>query len=239
MSNPEFGLRETLRFLVTAFGCAAVMAGGAPAIAANELASGDTYVYRLVNGYNNEVRGQLHYLVEKVDPGTFTVSVTPDSSWAGVQRVETYTKDGNWLRHQLASHGQNVEYVFESAYPAYVFPLEPGKSWSVRVNAMVPGAATPRSVRVDGTVLGRERIRVPAGEFDTVKIRRVIYPGDAYFYLNETKIIEYDWFAPALGRTVRTDSRSEYIDTSRCGRGGGTCMFRGDWDVFELVDAKR
>jgi len=109
----------------------------------------------------------------------------------------------------------------------------------VRVNALVPGATSPRSVRVDGTVLGRERIRVPAGEFDTVKIRRVIYPGDAYFYLNETKIIEYDWYAPALGRTVRTDSRSEYIDTSRCGRGGGTCMFRGDWDVFELVDAKR
>jgi hypothetical protein len=239
MSNPGIGLRGTLRVLLTVSGCAAVMAGaGGPAIAAMEPVSGESYVYRLVNGYNNEVRGQLRYLVEKVDPGSFTVSVTPDSSGAGVERVESYTKEGNWLRHQLASHGQNVDYVFASAYPAYAFPLEPGKSWSVRVDAMVPGVTRARSVRVDGSVLGRERIRVPAGEFDTIKIRRVVYPGDAYFSLNETKIVEFDWYAPALGRTVRTESKSEYIDTSRCGRGGGPCLFRGDWDVFELVDAK-
>src|SRR4030088_2669707 len=140
MSNPGFGLRGTLRVVLMVSGCAAVMAGaGGPAIAATEPVSGESYVYRLVNGYNNEVRGQLRYLVEKVDPGTVTVSVTPDSSGAGVERVETYTKEGNWLRPPLPSHGQNVDYLFSAAYPAYAFPLDPGKSWSVRVDATVPG----------------------------------------------------------------------------------------------------
>ena len=239
MSNRKSGLRGTLYMLLAACSSGALMAGvGGPASAATELGSGSTYVYRLVNGYNNEVRGQLRYFVEKVDPGSFTVSVVPDSSGAGVERLEIYTKEGNWLRRPLASHGQNVDYMFASAYPAYAFPLDPGKSWSVRVNATVAGVPGVRSVRVDGTVLGRERIRVPAGEFDTIKVRRVVFPGDAYYSLLETKIVEYDWYAPALGRTVRTDSKSEYVDTSRCSRGGsGGCLFRGDWDVFELVDA--
>lgn len=243
MSDIRFGLR---RGLSTALGCAAVIIGtsvgtsvGSSGAAAAPV-SGETYVYRLVNGYSKEVRGQLHYRVDKVDPDRYAVAVTPDTSWGGVERTEIYTNDGNWLRHTLASHGQSVEYVFASAYPAYVFPLELSKSWSVRVNATVPGVTKTRSVRVDGKVLGRERIRVPAGEFDTFKVRRLVYPGDADFFLMETKIVEYDWYAPALGRSVRTEIRSEYIDLSRCGGGpdgGGFCVFHGEWEVFELIDA--
>jgi len=234
MSYARFGWPRGLRVLAAACCCMAIIEGAA---AATPPVTGESYVYRLVNGYNNETRGQLRYVVERADPGSFTVLVTPDNSAAGVERLETYTNDGNWLRHPLASHGQNVDYLFTSPYSAYAFPLDPGKSWSVRVNATVAGDDKVRSVRVDGTVLGRERIRVPAGEFDTIKVRRLVYPGDAYFFLKETKIIEFDWYAPALGRTVRTESKSEYIDASRCGR--GPCPFRGDWDVLELVQAKK
>ena len=219
----------------------AMLAAGlcGPAFAAAELVSGSTYSYRLVNGYSKEVRGQLHYRVDKVDPGSYTVSVSPDRAAAGYERTEIYTKEGNSLRRLLESHGQKVEYVFSTPYPAYVFPLDPGKSWSTRVNATVPGASRARSVRVDGTVLGRERIQVPAGEFDTVKVQRVVYPGDPEFFRTETRMVEIDWYAPALGRTVRTETRSEYLDMSQCGgdEGGGDCGFRGDWDVLELVDS--
>lgn len=208
----------------------------APAAAAP--VSGDTYVYRLVNGYSKEPRGHLRYRVDRVDAGSVTVAVTPDNAAAGFERTEVYTTDGNSLRRLMESHGEKVEYLFSSAYPAYVFPLEAGKTWSVRVNASVPGAARVRSVRVDGKVLGVERIRVPAGEFDTVKVRRLVYPGDADFNLPETKIIETDWYAPALGRTVRTETRSEFLDLSRCNE-RASCVHYGDWDVVELVDAGR
>ena len=217
---------------------AALLVGpGGPAIAATELASGSAYVYRLVNGYSKEVRGQLHYRVDKVDPAGYTVSVSPDNSAAGFARTEIYTKEGNSLRRLLESHGQKVEYVFASAYPAYAFPLDPGKSWSTRVSATVPGKSGVRSVRVDGTVLGRERITVPAGEFDTVKVRRLTYPGDPESFRTETQIVEFEWYAPALGRAVRTEVRSQYMDMSQCGGGerGGNCLFYGDWDIYELV----
>ena len=45
------------------------------------LAVGDTWVYRVSNGYNNEVRGQIRYQVEKVDAGRTVVSATPDDPY--------------------------------------------------------------------------------------------------------------------------------------------------------------
>ena len=226
-------IRTGARSAALLAGLAAMCLNGSAAAAP---VSGETYVYRLVNGYSKEIRGQVRYRVDRVDPESITVAVMPDSAAAGFERTEVFTKEGNWMRRPMESHGEKVEYLFSTAYPAYVFPLEPGKSWSLRVNASVPGAAGTRSVRVDGKVLGTERIRVPAGEFDTIKVRRLIYPGDAYFNLPETKVVETDWYAPALGRSVRTETRSEFLDLSRCNE-RSSCVHYGDWDVVELVDA--
>jgi hypothetical protein len=203
--------------------------------AASSPAVGDSYEYRLVNGHNHEALGQIRYRVDRVDADRITVSVTPDSSAAGVQRTEIYTKEGNWLKHPVESHGGRVEYEFATAYPAYVFPLDTGKSWSVRVDATVAGERKTRRVGVDGKVLGSERIRVPAGEFDTVKIRRLVYPGDWDYFLMETKIVETEWYAPALGRAVRTEIRSEYFDQRRA---RPFQLQYGDWNVFELVEVR-
>jgi hypothetical protein len=199
--------------------------------------AGDTYVYRLVNGYNKEELARILFEVEKVDGGNVTLAVTPDKADGGVARTDVHTREGNWLRHPVESHGQAIEYVFATAYPAYVFPLDPGKAWSVRVPASVAASGQRRSVRVDGRVMGTERVRVPAGEFDTVKIRRLVYPDDERFTLSETQITEFDWYAPSLGRAVRTERRSDWLDTSECGEDGG-CDFRGGWHVYELVEAK-
>lgn len=197
------------------------------------LAVGNTWIYRISNGYNNEVRGQIRYQVEKVDAGRTVVSATPDNPYLGQAYTVVYTKEGNWLRHPLTNHDRPVEYDFATAYPAYAFPLEPDKSWSLRVNATDPATGRRNSVRVDGTVLGAERIRVPAGEFDTIRIRRLVYGGDWDGFLTETRIYETDWYAPALGRAVRTESKSEWRDWAQCGK--GCPWLRGDWNVSELI----
>jgi len=215
----------------------AVIMAGLPVPAAAAPAAGDSYVYQVVNAYNREVLGKVQHHVSAADAGRVTVSVSPDTSAAGAERTEVYTNDGNWLRAPVESHGVPVEYEFAAPYPAYVFPLDPGKTWSVRVNASVPSMGKQRSVRVDGRVLGAERIRVPAGEFETIKIRRFVYPGDAgEWFAGETQVTETDWYAPALGRSVRTERKSEWINTSQCGMDNG-CEFRGSWQVTELVTA--
>lgn len=218
---------------------ACVLAVASPAgLAAGAPAVGDTYTYRLVNGYSKEVRGQLRYEVSRVEPDRTSFTVTPDNAEAGSERTEIYAKDGNWLRVPIESHGQQVVYEFASAYPAYVFPLDPGKSWSLRVKASVAGVTRgQRSVRVDGTVMGTERVRVPAGEFNAIKIRRLVYPDDTDYIITETQIVEFDWYAPELGRVVRTERRSAWHDGTRCDE-RTSCEYYGDWSVFELVEVR-
>lgn len=201
-------------------------------------AAGDTWAYRVANGYNNEVRGSVQFRVEKVDAGRVAVAVTTDAAALGGARTEVYTPDGNWLTHPLVNHGQPVEYQFAQPYPAYVFPLDAGKSWSLRVSAINRATGKRVSVRVDGAVLGTERVTVPAGAFDTIKVRRRTYAGDWRDSRAETHITEIEWYAPALGRAVRIDSNSNYMDQNRCSDEMSACTpVRGDWNIFELIEA--
>jgi hypothetical protein len=205
---------------------------GAPAPAV-----GDVYVYRVVNKYNQDVRGELRFQIDKADANGTTVSVTPSGSDAGAARTHVYARDGNWLRHPLDSHGKPVEYVFATPFPAYACPLEADKKWSTRVKGTPADYNRARSVRVDGKVLRRERVRVPAGEFDAWVIRRTVYAGDSEMSLMETRITETEWYAPALRRTVRLERNSTWRDTSLCGR-GANCDMRGDWSLIELIDTR-
>ena len=228
----HFSARARVIIVIAAAFAAAMLcprsASAAPAV-------GDVYVYRVVSGYNSEVHGRIEYRVDQVGADRVVMSVTTDMPALGPARTEVYAKDGNWLRHALTNHDQPVDYEFAEAYPAYVFPLEPGKSWSVRVPALNPASGERNSVRVDGEVLGTERIVTPAGSFDTIKVRRRVYAGDWEAFRFETNIVETDWYAPALGRPVKSESKSGYLHPSRCGR--GPCRpIRGDWNLFELVE---
>ncbi len=204
-------------------------------------APGETYVYRVSNGYNKLTLGKAQYRVENVDGGRIAVSMTSDVPALGAPRTAIYDAAGNWLKHDLTKQDHPVEYEFSPAYPAYDMPLKPGSSWSRRVNATNPVTGRRNSVRVDGRVVGTERITVPAGSFDTVKISRNVYAGDWGTFTFETNIFETEWYAPSIGRPVRAESWSEYLDTSRAIGGGIMAgpVIRGDWNVFELVSTSK
>ena len=200
------------------------------------LTLGDTYVYRLSDGYRNKQPAQVSYRVAQIETDRIVMSVAADTRIEGGARMDSYTRDGNWLRHPLINHDEPVIYEFNTPYPAYVPPLAPNQSWSTRVTATNPTHGR-RSVRVDGKVLGAERIRVPAGEFDTIKIRRYVYAGDTD-YRTETQITETDWYAPQLGRAVRTERQGVWREYRSC---DSHVFFacdntkRSDWHVYELV----
>ena len=199
-----------------------------PAVAA----AGDAYVHRLVNGYNGETVAHLRHEISDASTAQgLVMSVTADRPSVTLPRTEMLTPDGQWLRRPLDNHGLATDYEFTPALPAVAAPAK-GKTWSVRVTGRVNGEAKARSVRIDGEVLGNELIRLAAGEFDTVKIRRFIYPGDAGDFKTETRIAEIDWYAPTLGRSVRTETRSSWQQL--CSR--RHCTYHGDWHVLELTE---
>ena len=219
--------------LFTTLAVACASAAAAPA-------AGDTFVYRVVNAYSGEAQGQVTYRVDRIDADRVTVSVTPDNAALGSAHTEIYTKDDNWLRHPVINHDRPVEYEFSPPFPSYVFPLDAGKSWSVRVNATNPASGQRNSVRVDGEVAGTERITTPAGAFDTIKVKRRVYAGDWEAFVYETNITETDWYAPGVGRPVRSERNSGYINPQRCTSPNSSCSpIRGDWQVFELVSYDR
>jgi hypothetical protein len=247
---PVRGLLFCLATLALLAGCGTPMSGPPSMPASRSLAGisppaprvGDNAVYAVRNGYNSEPVGDVQYLVEKVEGDRAFVAVTTTSPYVGSPYTQIESAFGNWMRHALNNHNQKIVYDFSPPYPAYPFPLDAGKNWSLRVNATSPQAGKRASVRVDGEILGYERITVPAGSFDVVTIRRRIYAGDWDAFLHETNIVEIDWYSPELGRSVRFDTNSHWLDTSRGAGDLGMFGFRsnqlirGDWHVYELVN---
>jgi hypothetical protein len=226
---------DAVRLLLATLIAAGALAAS-PLARAAEAAVGDTYVYGVTNKYSKEPRGNLTLRLGTADATGTTYSVE-SAGGAGPTSTQAFDKQGNWLRYPIDSHGKAVDYVFARPLPAYAFPLEPGKKWSERVKASAAEGGRPRTVRVDGKVLRKERVRVPAGEFDTVVIQRYVYAGDGDQAYSETRIKQTEWYAPALARPVRLERLSEWRDFGMCGR-GVRCDRTGDWDLVELVEAR-
>jgi len=183
--------------------------------------------YTAHDGYTGLPRGTLEYRIVGVQGDTVSVEVRHDNrAW-----TERYTKDWNG-RERPMTNLQNFRY--DPPYAALLFPLTPGKRWQAYVRATDTATGRVNRVRIDGAVLGWDRVRVPAGEFDTLKVRRYVYAGNAAFFRTEERIEEYDWYAPQLGMIVRSEALSEHIDTSKSCK--GQCnRIRGDWIVMELA----
>jgi hypothetical protein len=208
---------------------------GIPAsIVAPEVRVGDSRTYQLHDGYTRIAKGTYRYTVTAIEPQRMSVQVTRDGQPAGTQ---VFTRDWNWIEKPMTNL-QNFRY--SPPYPALPFPLEAGKSWQAYVQATDPATGKSNRVRIDGEVLGWERVKVPAGEFDALKVRRVVYAGNEDYDRGEEHIREIDWYAPLLGQSVKQVSSSEYLDKrASCDDGYCDDWVRNDWNVMELVSAVR
>lgn len=196
---------------------------------------GDQWAYEVSSGYSRTSKGVLRQRVVEASAGGVVIES------AGFQEGRsTITPDLQWLNHPLADDSVAA---FSPAYPALVFPLTAGQSWNVKVDGRViqpqalggAGTGTNR-VTVQGKVLGWELIKVPAGEFDTLHIRRVTWGGnfdDRSF--GQSEITEELWYAPSIGRVVRMTSSWQRL-MSWVQRGSEKYML-GDLTIMELLPA--
>ena len=169
-----------------------------------------------------------------IEPQRISVQVTHDGEPAGTQM---FTRDWNWLEKPMTNL-QNFRY--SPPYAALPFPLEAGKTWQAYVQATDPATGKTNRVRIDGDVLGWERVKVPAGEFDALKVRRLVYAGNHDYDRGEEHIVEFDWYAPRLGQAVKQVRSSKYLDKRQgCDRRHCDNWVRNDWSVTELVHFER
>lgn len=221
-------------FCLLVAGCAAAPSQSPPPgfparVEAPEIRAREQWSYFLRDGDTGEPRGSVRYRVSAVEADGLTVVVQHD----GRETIERYTRDRNW-RERPMTNRQHFRY--EPAYAALPFPLEAGKSGRADVRAADPATGRVHRVRIDGKVLGGERVRVPAGELDTLKVRRRVYAGNYDHFRGEEQIVEIDWYAPKAGRLVQQMSSSVDIDTRiGCDFDGCTRWVRNDWNVLEVV----
>lgn len=218
--------------------------GVAAEVAAPELKAGSVWRYAVSDGFTRLPRETVEYRVRSVADDTVTVDVLSPNR----QTTELYARDGNWLRRPATNM---QEFTYRPVYRAFDFPLTAGKKWEARASAIDTADGRNFPVTVWGHVLGWEKVKVPAGEFDTLKVQRTVFldffrQGDR----GQSVIQETDWYAPALGQAVRREAVSKYLklaalpqssrflrvrDSDRSDGGGVPRYEQDEWLVYELV----
>jgi hypothetical protein len=250
--NFEMEVIMTLRSLASAAllltaACAtslpqAPTAGKSEQVPAPEILAGNAWRYSVRDGFTKLPRGTVEYRVSAVAGDTVTVEVRND----GQESTELYARDGNWLKRP-ATNMQT--FTYSPAYRAFDFPLAAGKTWKSRLTATDPADGRSFPVTIEGVVLGWEKVRVPAGEFDALKVRRTVFLD--YWQMNErgqSVIEEIEWYAPAAKQAVRRETTSKYLSYIYSARPSGFLRVKGgrddgsspryvqdDWLIYELV----
>ena len=92
-------------------------------------------------------------------------------------------------------------------------------------------------------------MKVPAGEFDALKIERIVYLEYWEHAVRGRSVIrEYEWYAPAAKQSVRREASSQYLSYLAGGGsdsgflhvkgrddGSGPRYVLDDWLIYELV----
>jgi len=222
--------------------------GVSASVAAPAISAGDSWTYQVRDGFTGLPRPEQRHEVIRVGGGRIEVA-------GNVERGDgrqVYDGEWNWLRRP-ATDLQTFEY--QPAYQAYAFPLAPGKTWRSESVATDPRDGRRFPVKIEARVLGWERVRVPAGEFDALKIeRRVSIAYWEYMTRGGSDIKEYDWYAPSVKWVVKREAQALYLSYTGMhaglapdpgfvrvagggGRdgGGGPRFLRDDWFVYELA----
>ena len=136
---------------------------------------GDSYTYRVVD------------LLTKVESGTFTQTVT------GVTNAEVIYDDGKTVRDLLGNILKNRSEFRIDGKRSYVGEYSVGKTWVSPYSGVwrrPNGSVVESDGEMTFKVLGKERITVPAGTFETFKVE-----GDGGFRIGASLKVTY-WIAP-------------------------------------------
>ena len=199
--------------------------------AAPQVKVGDFWEYAVRDGWTGLPRGIYRYEVTRADASGSHVRLTHDG-----RVLDTLIYAPGWNGRELPlTNTQRFRY--EPIYPAYAFPLEPGKRWRTVLKSTDVATGRTYNTHVIAKVAGWERVRVPAGEFDALRIERSVFAGNMEGTRTQEEITEVDWYVPAVRRAVRTSADSLHFDTNGGGDEGGEYpqRIRGDYLIADLV----
>lgn len=161
------------RFLKGLVGAAWCLLALSPALAQNasstkveapSLKIGDSWTYDRTDGWKNLKEYTSVVVVTAVNEGEIRTEAKRTDN--GEITTIIRNKDLNRRAIQVA----NRKFDSDPYYPTYAFPLEIGKSWEKEVTFTRNFDDRKVVTQLKGEVIGREKVTVPAGTFDALKI---------------------------------------------------------------------
>ncbi|NVD70037.1 hypothetical protein HUX88_05640 [Duganella sp. BJB1802] len=172
-------------------------------VAAPKISVGDSWTYQLTDLWKNEPGDLNRTEVTAVNDSDILADIKHAATGALVAQTR-FTREMNPF-----DLGKTH---LDQAFVRYAFPLEVGKEWKSTASGDNAAAGKRWRYQFEGKVVGWEKVKVPAGEFDALKIAVVGYfQGEQVSrrggsgQLNETV-----WYAPAVNNYVKL----EYNDTN-------------------------
>jgi len=205
---------------------------GAEPLPPPSLRPGDRWYYQRVNLYNGASEGAAVAQVLTTAPELRVALQLPGREQPLIERyVDAWTV--------LDDAGWDHPVRFESPMPV----VPPGARAGQRLSTHATYRSEASSERLDWRqrlqVTGWERIRVPAGSFDALRIERLIHfrhPDPFRFDPNREDVI---WYAPAVGRWVLREWTGDYMSGGPTPRGSRTLEERTRWLLTAWEPASR
>ena len=189
-------------------GCAGPAAvpppAGADPLPTPPLRVGDRWRYRLTNLYNRSTIGETEVEVLSVSP-EIRLRVDPGQ---GQPVLEERYADA-WT--VIAETIYDAPMVFETPMPVVPPSARAGQAIASRTRYRSAFASEALAWSQRLRVVGWERVAVPAGTFDALRIERLVdfrHP-DFFRYLPER--IDVLWYAPEVGRWVQREWTGTYM----------------------------
>ncbi|MYM30296.1 hypothetical protein GTP58_18345 [Duganella sp. CY15W] len=200
--------------------CALAQAGSRESVSSPAPVVGDSWTYQYTDVWKG-VKGNTNRMeVTAVDENGIHVDVKRAASGALIS-TQLFSPQMNPV-DRGAMH-------FAPSFARYAFPLAPGKEWNSDVTGNNPKQGKNWRYQIKGKVLDWEKVKVPAGEFDALKIVvEATYSAQDTFTKNGSgQLTETVWFVPELNNFVKLD----YRDTDWQGR----IYNRDSWELTAYV----
>ena len=172
---------------------------------------GDRWTYRVTDLLSKLTRTSTLETTAVTASRIETRRKAGDGATADQGVIEAWDRDWNLL--------QAADVKFTPFYPTFRFPLEKDKSWSGSVSWSGSGVTTQHDLKL--RVAGWERVTVPAGTFDAIRVnvRGYIHTTTGSGFGQGT-IKDTMWYAPAIRQIVKHEIdqqifRSSFIRNER------------------------
>jgi hypothetical protein len=211
-------------------------ADASASLSAPQAKVGDYWEYAVRDGWTALPRGNYRYEVTSADANGTVVQLTHEG-----RILDTFVYAPGWNPRE-APLPNTQRFRYNPTFTAYEYPLAPGKSWTTVVRSTDVVTGRTYNTHIKARVIGWERVSVPAGQFDALRIERAVFAGNMEGSRTQEEIEETEWYAPSVRHPVRKQSNSQHFDSSRGGGDGGgeyPLRIRGDYLIGELVAYSR